>query len=119
MQDLRREIMQGMISVHCEACNCEGTEQLDEFYKQTLEAGIISIISQLGTTIQPKEKTLHLVDIVLYFLSRSGCTLIIQHSNFYAPVAQWIEQWFPVPCAGVRFPSGVLPGTIGRSGALY
>ena len=29
----------------------------------------------------------------------------------YAPVAQWIEQWFPVPCAGVRFPSGVLPGT--------
>ena len=24
-----------------------------------------------------------------------------------APVAQWIEQWFPVPCAGVRFPSGV------------
>ena len=37
----------------------------------------------------------------------------------FAPVAQWIEQWFPVPCAGVRFPSGVLPGTIGRSGALY
>ena len=31
----------------------------------------------------------------------------------YAPVAQWIEQWFPVPCAGVRFPSGVLPGTVG------
>ena len=30
----------------------------------------------------------------------------------YAPVAQWIEQWFPVPCAGVRFPSGVLPGTV-------
>ena len=30
-----------------------------------------------------------------------------------APVAQWIEQWFPVPCAGVRFPSGVLPGTVG------
>ena len=28
-----------------------------------------------------------------------------------APVAQWIERWFPVPCAGVRFPSGVLPGT--------
>ena len=60
-KDLRREIMQGMISVHREACNCEGTEQLDEFYKQNLEAGIISIISQLGTTIQPKEKTLHLV----------------------------------------------------------
>ena len=27
----------------------------------------------------------------------------------YAPVAQWIEQWFPEPCfAGVRVPSGVL-----------
>ncbi len=26
----------------------------------------------------------------------------------YAPVAQWIEQWFPEPCfAGVRVPSGV------------
>lgn len=37
----------------------------------------------------------------------------------FAPVAQWIEQWFPVPCAGVRFPSGVLPGTVVRSGALY
>ena len=56
-----------MISVHCEACNCEGTEQLDEFYKQNLEAGIISIISQLGTTIQPKEKTLHPANSVLYF----------------------------------------------------
>ena len=36
-----------------------------------------------------------------------------------APVAQWIEQWFPVPCAGVRFPSGVLHGTMNSSGALY
>jgi hypothetical protein len=25
---------------------------------------------------------------------------------FYAPVAQWIEHWIPVPGAGVRFPSG-------------
>ena len=30
-----------------------------------------------------------------------------------APVAQWIEQWFPVPCAGVRFPSGVLHEVMG------
>ena len=36
-----------------------------------------------------------------------------------APVAQWIEQWFPVPCAGVRFPSGVLHGTMNSSDALY
>ena len=37
-----------------------------------------------------------------------------------APVAQWIEQWFPVPCAGVRFPSGVLLWDVMvRSGALY
>ena len=25
----------------------------------------------------------------------------------YAPVAQWIEHWTPVPCAEVRFLSGV------------
>ena len=93
---------------------------MDKFYKQNLEAGIISIISQLGTTIQPKEKTLHQPDIVLYF-SKSKWLYIDNSTTrvFYAPVAQWIEQWFPVPCAGVRFPSGVLPGTIGRSGALY
>ena len=36
-----------------------------------------------------------------------------------APVAQWIEQWFPVPCAGVRFPSGVLHGMMNSSDALY
>ena len=36
-----------------------------------------------------------------------------------ASVAQWIEQWFPVPCAGVRFPSGVLHGTMNSSDALY
>ena len=36
-----------------------------------------------------------------------------------APVAQWIEQWFPVPCAGVRFPSGVLHGSMNSSDALY
>ena len=36
-----------------------------------------------------------------------------------APVAQWIEQWFPVPCEGVRFPSGVLHGTMNSSDALY
>ena len=39
-------------------------------------------------------------------------------SNLFAPVAQWIEQWFPVPCAGVRFPSGVFARNWGCSGAL-
>ena len=28
---------------------------------------------------------------------------------FYAPVAQWIEQWPPTPCAMVRFHSGAPP----------
>ena len=28
------------------------------------------------------------------------------YNNDIAPVAQWIEQWPPEPCAGVRFPSG-------------
>lgn len=32
-RECRREIMQNMISVHREACNCEGTEQLLFFYK--------------------------------------------------------------------------------------
>ena len=36
------------------------------------------------------------------YCSHFGVLLILD-----APVAQWIEQWFPVPCAGVRFPSGV------------
>jgi hypothetical protein len=31
----------------------------------------------------------------------------VSHLYIYAPVAQWIERWFPVPGAGVRFPSGV------------
>ena len=31
-RECRREIMQSMISVHREACNCEGTEQLRLFY---------------------------------------------------------------------------------------
>lgn len=32
-QEVRRENMGNMISVHREACNCEGTEQLLFFYK--------------------------------------------------------------------------------------
>lgn len=28
------------------------------------------------------------------------------YNTHIAPVAQWIEQWPPEPCAGVRFPSG-------------
>ena len=70
-------------------------------------------ISPLNLNIQPKEKTLHQPDIVLYF-SKSKWLYIDNSTTrvFYAPVAQWIEQWFPVPCAGVRFPSGVLHGTM-------
>ena len=30
-REQRREIMQSMISVHCGACNCEGTEQLPRY----------------------------------------------------------------------------------------
>ena len=29
-------------------------------------------------------------------------------SGRQAPVAQWIEQWPPEPCAWVRFPSGAM-----------
>ena len=39
-----------------------------------------------------------------------GWTFEAAAAALFAPVAQWIEQWFPVPCAGVRFPSGVLHG---------
>ena len=31
-RELRREIMQSMLSVHREACNCEGTEQLQVLF---------------------------------------------------------------------------------------
>ncbi len=31
--------------------------------------------------------------------------------SVYAPVAQWIEQWFPKPCARVRFPPGAHSNT--------
>ena len=51
------------------------------------------------------QNTLQYSENVLYYL-KEFCYFLK-----YAPVAQWIEQWFPVPCAGVRFPSGVLPGT--------
>ena len=51
-------------------------------------------------TSRGKYVTINLVEI--------GKTVL---ENNTASVAQWIEQWFPVPCAGVRFPSDVLTGT--------
>ena len=64
---------------------------------------IIAIVDIFGTFTHIPKKTLLLQGSVL----ESIIDIFISD----APVAQWIEQWFPVPCAGVRFPSGVLPGT--------
>ena len=43
-RELRREIMQSMISVHREACNCEGTEQLP--FLQLISPGYIPVPSE-------------------------------------------------------------------------
>ena len=72
---------------------------------------IIAIVDIFGTFTHIPKKTLLLQGSVL----ESIIDIFISD----APVAQWIEQWFPVPCAGVRFPSGVLHGTMNSSDALY
>ena len=50
-----------------------------------------------GSLVKPCGQILKKVLAVL------ACRLYNTH---IAPVAQWIEQWPPEPCAGVRFPSG-------------